>query len=288
MTVDKNSMVLDHIVLSVLSTELARGRLNALGFQVANDAQHPFGTQNACVFFADDTYLEPLAIGDAALYEQALAGGNTFVKLFQQFRIRAEKEGLAGIALKSLNAAGDHLRFTEFGISGGDMLRFSRPITSDNMPERLASFELAFSQVASLPDFYVFTCQRINAGALSTDVLRAHENGVTGLAGVILCADQNTHGYFDKVFGARGEDYAMGKAFLRITDRQTFEREFASKQVRNGVFCGKAVAFTVADLTRTARFFDTAGVDYSMVGRRIVVSPEPGQGAIFVFEDESA
>jgi hypothetical protein len=29
---------------------------------VAADARHPFGTENACVFFADGTYLEPLAL----------------------------------------------------------------------------------------------------------------------------------------------------------------------------------------------------------------------------------
>ena len=55
---------LDHLVLPVPSLELARAHLDALGFTIAPQGTHPFGTINACVFFADGTFLEPLAVGD--------------------------------------------------------------------------------------------------------------------------------------------------------------------------------------------------------------------------------
>ena len=50
---------LDHLVLPTRSLEIARQRLSALGFVVAPTGVHPFGTENACVFFAGGTYLEP-------------------------------------------------------------------------------------------------------------------------------------------------------------------------------------------------------------------------------------
>jgi len=52
----------DHLVLPVSDLGTSRERMTALGFTVAPEAVHPFGTENACVFFADGTYLEPLAI----------------------------------------------------------------------------------------------------------------------------------------------------------------------------------------------------------------------------------
>ncbi|RUW46049.1 VOC family protein, partial [Mesorhizobium sp. M8A.F.Ca.ET.021.01.1.1] len=54
---------LDHLVLPTQTVDTARIRLTALGFVVAPTGIHPFGTENCCVFLADGTYLEPLAIG---------------------------------------------------------------------------------------------------------------------------------------------------------------------------------------------------------------------------------
>ncbi len=54
---------IDHLVLPIVDLDTSRERLGRLGFTVAADARHPFGTENACVFFSDDTYLEPLAVG---------------------------------------------------------------------------------------------------------------------------------------------------------------------------------------------------------------------------------
>ncbi len=66
---------LDHLVLPVTDIELARERLGRLGFTVAAEGRHPFGTENACVFFADKTYLEPLGIASAKKYEESVAPG---------------------------------------------------------------------------------------------------------------------------------------------------------------------------------------------------------------------
>ncbi|MBW8910040.1 MAG: VOC family protein, partial [Mesorhizobium sp.] len=70
---------LDHLVLPTGSLDVARTRLTALGFVVAPVGVHPFGTENACVFFADGTYLEPLAIGNEQVADRAIGEGNVFV-----------------------------------------------------------------------------------------------------------------------------------------------------------------------------------------------------------------
>ncbi len=63
---------LDHLVLPVTNIDLARERLGRLGFTVAAEGRHPFGTVNACVFFADKTYLEPLGVASAKECEESV------------------------------------------------------------------------------------------------------------------------------------------------------------------------------------------------------------------------
>lgn len=87
---------LDHVVLPVVNIDLARERLGKLGFTVAADARHPFGTENACVFFADKTYLEPLGIANVEESEASARQGNVFTARNQAFRFRCGEEGLSG------------------------------------------------------------------------------------------------------------------------------------------------------------------------------------------------
>ncbi|HXV30060.1 MAG TPA: VOC family protein, partial [Sinorhizobium sp.] len=119
---------LDHLVLPVAGLAQSRRRLTDLGFTVAEDARHPFGTENACVFFSDNTYLEPLAVASREECEAAALDGNVFVARDQAFRFRQGPEGLSAIVLATPDATEDHIRFRSHGISGGDMLEFSRPM----------------------------------------------------------------------------------------------------------------------------------------------------------------
>ncbi len=95
---------LDHVVLPVVNIDLARERLGKLGFTVAADARHPFGTENACVFFADKTYLEPLGIASVEESEASARQGNVFTARNRAFRFRCGEEGLSGLAFGSKDA----------------------------------------------------------------------------------------------------------------------------------------------------------------------------------------
>lgn len=84
---------LDHLVLPTVNIALARERLGKLGFTVAPDARHPFGTENACVFFSDKTYLEPLGVASQEQCEASIADGNVFVARDQAYRFRVGDDG---------------------------------------------------------------------------------------------------------------------------------------------------------------------------------------------------
>ena len=59
---------------------VARTRLTALGFTVAPNGVHPFGTANCCVYLSDGTFLEPLAIDDAVQANATARAGNVFTR----------------------------------------------------------------------------------------------------------------------------------------------------------------------------------------------------------------
>lgn len=109
---------LDHLVLPTGSLEVARARLTSLGFVVAPTGIHPFGTENCCVFLADGTYLEPLAIGSEQAAIEAAAAGNVFVARDRAYRESRGDEGFSAVVLGTGNADADHVRYVEAGLSG--------------------------------------------------------------------------------------------------------------------------------------------------------------------------
>ena len=66
----------DHVVLPTADLSVVRKRMKKLGFTVAPEALHPFGTKNACVYLSDGTYLEPVAVAQREACEEAALAGN--------------------------------------------------------------------------------------------------------------------------------------------------------------------------------------------------------------------
>jgi hypothetical protein len=291
------SRAIDHLVLAVTDLAAARARLSSLGFTVAPDARHPFGTENACFFLNDGTYLEPLAIGSDADSLASARAGNVFTARDRAFRFRHGQEGLEAVVFQTSDALADDESYRQAGFSAGRMLDFSRPFRTPDGTESVASFRLAFAADLRSPDFFGFTCQRINTLAADRSALTAHENGVTGLAGVTLCEPhpQDFADFLEAVSrGGRptqiGESLEMraGDASLSVVTHAEFEARFGRK------YCGharglrrRAVSFHVGSLDATATLLRRNGVVHEMIGTRLVVPEASGQGVLYSFEENA-
>lgn len=286
---------LDHVVLPVVNIDLARERLGKLGFTVAADARHPFGTENACVFFADKTYIEPLGVASVEESEAAARQGNVFIARNRAFRFRCGEEGLSALAFLTEDAGLDHRRFVGNGASAGEMLQFSRPMRMPDGSESVGSFKLAFSGDLRAPDFFLFTCQRINSFPADRAALEAHANGVTGLAEIALCAPEPAAfaAFVGLAVGQTavektgfGMNIAASNAKISLMTPEGLEAYFelvvssADRGLR-----GRAILFTVTDLAVTEAHLAANGVTYTRKNNRILVKPTPGQGALFAFEE---
>ncbi len=273
----------------------ARTRLTALGFTVAADAQHPFGTANACVFLPDGTYLEPLAIANRRNASNAARRGNVFTSRDIGFRRTRNREGLSALVAATVDAAADHRKFQEAGISAGDMLEFSRAMQLPDGGEALASFRLAFAAEVEACDLFLFSCQRINPLPADRGELERHMNAVTGLSQVILSceAPAAVASLLGSVFEAEpvadGDNLLVttGNVLVRVVPKDSLVAEFALEpDMRLGSgLNGRAVIFKTADLAVTE--ITLAANDVAFIRRegRVLVAATPGQGVLFGFEE---
>ncbi len=285
---------LDHCVLPVADLGTARNRLSALGFQVAHDALHPFGTQNACVFFGDNTYLEPLAIGDRTACEEAATRGNEFIRRDLAYRFRRGEDGFSAIVFKSDDADADHKEFCSLGLSAGQILGFSRPVADLDGNKDIAEFKLAFAADLRSPDMLFFTCERVRSPAVDRSSLQNHANGVKGISEVILSevAPDDFVGFLEALTKSKGKadigswNFDAGRTTVTALDHERLKAGFACKGVHARGLRARALVFSVPDTDKVAKLLEGNGVAFSWLLDRIVVQPESGQGAVFAFEQD--
>lgn len=268
---------LDHCVLPVADLATARARYGALGFTVAPQGTHPFGTVNACIYLSDDTFLEALAIGDASQVSEAIRADNMFVARDALYRRTVGENGFSALVFKSDDARADDAAFHKAAISAGPLLDFSRDFVDPEGKSGTVSFRLAFAAHPDSEASYFFACQRIDAPPASgRAMLETHANGARGISGVAVVA----------------ADPASYEPFFCALTRAPVTRSgdgLASGALRIGMGEGAlrlaAIRFHVADLAATDRFFRSNDVAFKRGDAHLSVEPAPGQGATFIFEE---
>jgi hypothetical protein len=290
----RSARPLDHLVLPTANLETARSRLTALGFIVAPVGIHPFGTENACVYFADGTFLEPLAIGQRETAEAATLQGNQFTARDAAYRFRRGQEGLSAIVMGTTNAKADHQQFLKAGMSGGDILDFGREFETPEGKKARMDFRLTFAADLRSPDFFAFTCERINVPKADRSKLVAHQNTVTAIASVVLTEHNPTdfQYLFQELINERevnahsfGMDIDCANAKVSVLTPEGFEALFdcPENNAERGII-GRAIVFKTQDMAALKRILDNNQIGYREHLSRVIVQPTAGQGAIFAFE----
>lgn len=285
---------IDHLVLPVVDLETGRCRLSQLGFTVAADARHPFGTENACVFFADDTYLEPLAVGSREDCLEAQRNNNVFVARDQAFRFR-RGEGLCAFVVKTHDAAADDARYRAEGQSAGPLLEFARQFRFPDGRTAEGSFRLAFAADLRAPDFFAFACERVNPLPADRGALTVHPNGSTGLKRIVLVEENPSDFQYllemvleqrDVTAHSFGLSIETANAGVDVLTPAGFSAHYGRDlALSERGLLGGAVVVSTADLGVTEACLAANGVHYHKTGARLVVAPEKGQGLTFAFEE---
>ena len=284
---------IDHLVLPVTTLALARSQLTSLGFTVAPDAQHPFGTGNCCVFFRDRTYLEPIAVVDAAAAEQARADGLFFVQRVMAFAER-RGEGFAMLALKSTDAEGDLAEFKAAGIAAGPLFRFSRIATAPDGRQAEIGVVLAYTEHEAAPEAAFFACLHLAPDVLFQPAYLDHENGATGVPAVAAVADDPAEfrdllsaatGQTDIRASSSGLDAELNGQTVSVLTPQGFRDRYGIEpRDPPGGLLFAAFEVLVTDLDRAIGYAGPAARRHKGL---IVVPPAPGLGAVLAFRGPS-
>ena len=280
---------IDHLVLPVTTLALARSRLTGLGFNVAPDARHPFGTGNCCVLFENRTYLEPITILDREAADNAAAEGTFFVRRIKRF-LERRGEGCAMLAFKSEDAERDRAAFEQAGLAAGPVFRFSRPAVQSDGSQAEMGVALAYADLAAAPDATFFSCQHLAPDLLFAPPYMGHENGALGVTAVAAVAE-NPAEFVSLLAAATGdqspadivggvEARADGHSIAILTPAGFRERYgLDAPDPRRGLLLA-GFDIRVADLERAVGY---AGPLATRRGDRIVVAPSPGLAAVIAF-----
>ena len=280
---------IDHLVLPVTTLTLARSRLAALGFNVAADAAHPFGTGNCCVFFRNGTYLEPITFIDRDAADIAAAEGLFFVKRLKRFTER-RGEGFCMTALSTDDAESDHKAFRKAGIGEGEPFRFARKATLPDGSEKEIGVVLAATESPAAPDATFFTCQRIGTEALFGPEQTTHANGAIGIVGVAAVAEgpADFHILLSEATGQRelrttsfGVEAEVGASRIAILTPEGFRARYGiDAPVTHGGLVFAAFDLDSQDAGRAAGYAGAGVID---MPDRLVVPPSPGLGAVLAY-----
>ena len=284
----------DHLVLPTADLDVARARLEQLGFLVAPVGKHPFGTENVCVYFGDDSFLELLAVGQRETCEVEARNGNVFVARDQAFRFRNGNEGFSALVMGTKDAEANHNAFVQAGISAGQVLNFSRAFRTPDGKEDIAGFRLAFAADLRAPDAFFFTCQRVNTPKVDRTAFHAHENGAVALREIVLSEVNPTDFQYllQEVINQRdvnahsfGMDLRAANANVTVLTPQGLRSFFniESSENERGLRL-QALVLAVRDLASVESLLAKNNIPFEKRGSRLIVHKAPGQGAAIAFE----
>jgi hypothetical protein len=259
-----------------------------LGFTVGARNRHPWGTHNRIVQFPG-VFIELLTVGEAERIPAPRARSVSFGGFTADFLARGE--GLSMLVLEGKGAAADAAAFRTAGIGDFDVFDFEREARRpDGTPVRVA-FSLAFAADTKAPDTGFFTCQQHFPENFWNPAFQNHPNGVTGIAGVVLVADNPAdHHVFLKAFSgvsdlkstSNGITLETPRGEIQVMDPAAFRLHYAvaPPDVTRGMRLA-AIRFAVGDLAKARAALGALGTDRR---DKVVVGPQAAHGATLVFE----
>ena len=274
----------DHVVLPVPDLEVARNRLSRLGFTVAPDARHKFGTENACVFFENGTFIEPLAIGQRETVEDAIQEGNNFLRRDAAFRFRNGEDGFSMLVFGDPNPKKQRKKIKKAGYETGKLVTVKRPGVK---------VRIAFAIDERSPDFSIFLCERPDGPSKFSSEFVGHENTAKAISTIYLHEQlpEDFQYYLQMITAQRevrshsfGMEMKLPNATLSVLNADGMKRYLGMNELPQARGL-RALAFevTVADLQATIKVLEKNNITYRKTGNRIFVDAASGQGALIAF-----
>jgi Glyoxalase-like domain len=271
----------------VRDLDAAGDRYAQLGFTVGARNRHSWGTHNRIVQFPG-VFIELITIGEPERIRPARPRSISFGGFTADFLRKTE--GLSMLVLEGKGAS-DAAAFRAAGIGDFDVFDFEREGKRPDGATVKVAFSLAFASDPRAPDTGFFTCQQHFPENFWNPAFQAHRNGVSGVAGVVLAAENPAdHHVFLKAFSgvtdlkstSTGITIETPRGEIQVMDPAAFRLHYAVEppDVARGMRLA-ALRFSVRDL-KTARAALGMSADERM--GKLIVAPDSAHGATLVFE----
>ncbi|MFN3347883.1 VOC family protein [Pseudorhodoplanes sp.] len=281
---------LDHIVHAVRDLDAGAGMYRRLGFTVGARNRHSWGTHNHVVqlpgFFIEVlTVAEPEKLGD-----------DGFSTLFGDFnrRFLETAEGFSLLMLESRDAAADARAFAAARIAASDVMRFEREGKRPDGSPMTVAFSLAFARDGRAPAHNFAVCQQHHPDNFWNPAWQRHANGVTGVGGVVMVADNpSDHHIFLSAFAGERELLSSSAGITVATPRGDIQAVtpaaysdlfgLAAPDISGG---GRLAALRLrsSDMNATQASLSSGAFSPIRHMGRLVVPPDQALGAALVFE----
>jgi catechol 2,3-dioxygenase-like lactoylglutathione lyase family enzyme len=224
---------LDHIVHAVRDLDAAAAFYARAGFTVGARNRHPWGTHNRIVQFPG-FFIELITVGEPGLFPAPPRGSFSFGGFTRDFLARGE--GLSMLVLEGKGAAADVAAFQQAGIGHFDQFDFEREAKRPDGSTVKVGFSLAFATDPKAPDIGYFTCQQHYPENFWNPAFQTHPNGVTGIAGVTMVAENPAdHAAFFRAFSgvsdvkssSNGIALKTPRGEIEVMDPTAYRRHFA-------------------------------------------------------------
>lgn len=284
---------IDHLVLPVLSLNDARERMTALGFTVAPDGVHPFGTSNANIYLRGGAFLEPLAVASRETCWTEARRGNSFVRNDQTYRFRVGGEGFSHTVFSTDNAETDHHLYAEQGYHDGPIVSFKRIASTPSGETSEVQFALAFAADPRSPDARFFSCET-RAAPPRDEKLLSHPNGATCILRVVMSEPnptdfqyflQDVSGQRDVAAHSFGMDVEVANGTIEVLTPEGLRMRYGlhADEARRGML-HQAYVIGVGNLDETRSWLRGHSIDHTERGGMLIVPPSIGQGCTVCFE----
>lgn len=283
---------LDHIVHAVRNLDAARDFYARLGFAVGARNRHPWGTHNHIV------QLPGFFIELLTLAEPDQLGGDDMSRLFGAFHqaFLKKHEGFSFLMLESADAAADAAQFRQAKIAASDSLRFERAGKRPDGTGIKVAFSLAFADDRLAPDCGFAVCQQHFPENLWNAAFQAHPNGVDGVKGVVLVADNpSDHHIFLSAFSgvrelhstSNGVSAATPRGVIEIMTPAAWRSYFDSPppDIGDGMRLA-AVRLRSREPKKLREILQGAGVETHEHLGRLIVGGNQALGATLIFETD--
>lgn len=274
-----DGLFLDHVAVVVPDLARAAKTYERLGFRLTPESSHkgalkpggplePYGSGNHCAMFKEG-YLEILGITDPKRYTGEVT------PLLQRY---------AGLHLVALGCRDAQRAARELGSRLGaevGIRDLGRDVPQAGGGTKPAQFRIIGLPAGTFPEAKLFLIEQVTPDVLWQPALLPQPNGVTGLAGAVLCvaSPAETRQRLIRIIGR--EDLGLTRGAVEILDPPELTARYG---ISPPALPMVAVArFAVSDVATTARYLRGQGIPFEERNECIQVTPGLAEGAIVEF-----